>query len=165
MNHANTGIYYWTPSLEIAPHNTGYVIRIQDDDTGNFQSSAPFGISNPSYVKPASTTATPTSNVTSLLLIINGTSTATSVMYANTTAPYPMTASGGAINSTVIRPTGSSGVPSSLLTATQGANGGSSTGGSQPAQTSAPPGNAAGKLGASCAGALLGVAAVAAFIL
>ncbi|KAI9705022.1 MAG: hypothetical protein M1836_006804 [Candelina mexicana] len=187
LRRANTGVFMWTPDISIAPYPTGYVIRVVDDDTGNFQSTAPFGISNPNYINTTSTvassSATPTvssaSNVKSVLLILNGTTTSTSTLapYANATvtnsaqnatptAPYPMTASGGAINSTVIQPTGSTGVPTSLLTATSVGSGPSPTANSPPAAASTTrPASAAGKLGATCGGALLGLAAIVAFIL
>ena len=50
----NTGNYWWTPSDDLEPGETGYGIQLIVDATGQYQYSTQFGISNPGWIpKPS----------------------------------------------------------------------------------------------------------------
>ncbi|KAI5247544.1 hypothetical protein E4T43_02018 [Aureobasidium subglaciale] len=45
----NTGSYEWTPDTKLAPNTTYYGIELIVEETGQYQYSTQFGISNPNY--------------------------------------------------------------------------------------------------------------------
>ena len=138
----NLGSYSWTPATDLVPGTTGYGIQLIDDETGQYQYSTQFGIANPSYsssssssiISASSTSAVSTSPsapvayMTSSLTLstswtapANATSTTVPPSY-NTTTPmistgYPIASTGGLpINGSIVYPTGSMTIPSSLAT-------------------------------------------------
>ncbi|KAF2497242.1 hypothetical protein BU16DRAFT_560552 [Lophium mytilinum] len=180
----NTGSFEWTPAATLEPDTTHYGIQLIVDADGEYQYTSQFGISNPSYSKssssssavapktssesksayPSSSSAivsaastpcstskavvTPIYSANSTSAYITGTGTAYSTFVASTGAPHH--------NSSIIYPSKSMTVPSSLLTYTTG---------SAPSGTSAsvPVGTgAAGHVKASLglAGAIAGLVMV-----
>ncbi|OCL02947.1 hypothetical protein AOQ84DRAFT_400919 [Glonium stellatum] len=142
----NTGTYEWTPPTTLEPDTTHYGIQLIVDATGQYQYSPQFGISNPSY---AGASASASSVASSILASITAASTtnstaptstpasASSSTPINTTAltitPYGTASShfvastGFAGNSSIVQPTKSMSVPSSLLTSATGAAGSASS--------------------------------------
>jgi len=146
-NIQNTGTYVWTPSTDLQPDTTGYGIQLICDDTGAYQYSTQFGISNPSYTGGSSnstSTSTPSNSTMS--------SSSTTVSVLSTGMP--------ASNSSIIQPTGTMSVPSTLGTAAATTVVATTVGTTHaPAST-----GAAGRLGMSIGGAVAALAAaVAAF--
>jgi hypothetical protein len=127
---ANSGSLVWTPSadLEATTGNTGYGIQLIDDVTGQYQYSTQFGISKDGCVavsssaKPSSTPAggysasTPAPSKPAS----SGYPTANSTLITKTSTPilYPTSAPHG--NSTLVQPTHSLTVPSSLRPSASG---------------------------------------------
>ncbi|KAF2095384.1 hypothetical protein NA57DRAFT_59400 [Rhizodiscina lignyota] len=60
-NTPNTGSYSWTPSTDLAPESTHYGIQLICDQTGAYQYTTQFGISNPSYSGSSSSSSISTS--------------------------------------------------------------------------------------------------------
>jgi len=146
---ANTGTYDWTPSLDLQPDTTGYGIQLICDDTGAYQYSTQFGISNDNYSgsNSSSSAAYPSSTVAS-----------NTTMTTQTSSEVTVLSTGMPANSSVIQPTSAMTVPSTL--------------GSEPTTTAATATTsqgavstgAAGRLGMSLGGAVAALAvAVAAF--
>jgi hypothetical protein len=142
-NLDNTGTYVWTPSTDLQPDTTGYGIQLICDDTGAYQYSAQFGISNPNYSNSSSSSSyssSPASNSTM--------SSSSSKTVSVHSTGMPVT------NTSIIQPTGTMTVPTTLEATTATAettNNPTSTG-------------AAGRLGMSVGGAVAALAvAVAAF--
>ena len=145
---ANSGSFVWTPSASLEADVSRYGLQITDDVTGNFQYSNQFGISKgpecngfvassassspyngggypvstpaPSSAKPTSS-AVPTSKANSTTIVTKTSSTPVVV-----SSGYP------AVNSTIVLPSKSLSVPSSLL---GGATGSASPTRSAPAQS------------------------------
>jgi len=144
-NIDNTGTYDWTPSTDLQPDTTGYGIQLICDDTGAFQYSTQFGISNPDYTNSTSSSypsSTAASNTT---------------MTTKTSSSAHVFSTGVPPNSSVIQPTNTPTVPSTLEPTT--------TIVATTAGTKAPVSTgAAGRLGMSLGGAVAALAvAVAAF--
>ncbi|KAK6501465.1 hypothetical protein TWF481_009303 [Arthrobotrys musiformis] len=53
----NSGSYSWTPKTDLEPDTTHYGIQLIIDANGQYQYSNQFGISNPDYEEPATTTS------------------------------------------------------------------------------------------------------------
>jgi len=168
---ANSGSFVWTPSASLEPDTSRYGLQITDDVTGNFQYSNQFGISRgaecngyvassmsssayngggypvstpaPSSVKTSS--AVPTSKANSTTVV---TKTSSSVVVVS--SGYP------AVNSTMVLPSKSMSVPSSLL--------GSATGSSSPTR-SAPAQSTGGASTLSAGFSLFGAVAAMAYML
>jgi hypothetical protein len=100
----NTGTYVWTPSTSLQPDTTGYGLQLICDDTGEYQYSTQFGISNPNYSGSNSSSASTSgsgysSNSTASV-------TSSSAYYASTGMPVN--------SSSIVSPTKSMSVPSTL---------------------------------------------------
>lgn len=161
----NSGSYEWTPeaSLEATTDATGYGLKIVDDVTGDFQYSTQFGISKdackdepsgtpsgyptytstqiPSYTAPPSYTPSASSTVNS----------SSTTIYVPT--GYPHSTGAPVYNSSIVLPTKSMTVPSTLLP--------SATSGSPSSGTTPPPEStgaaSALKAGFGLAGAVAGL--------
>jgi hypothetical protein len=138
-NIANSGSYEWTPEKTLADTNgkpLGYGIQLIDEVTGFYQYSTQFGIKNDAVVVSSSASASAAGYSTALP------ASSSAVIYStapasNTTVVYPTHVTSSAYvastgypvhNSTIIQPTGSLTVPSSLkTTATPTAPSGTST--------------------------------------
>ncbi|KAK6400960.1 hypothetical protein LTR81_023850 [Elasticomyces elasticus] len=182
----NSGSYVWTVSTDLAPGETGYGLQLIDDKTGAYQYTTQFGVSNPDY-NPAKVSSTSSTRATSTksasishypsishyasitksasasatvthTVVANGTTTA-----GNHTIPITSTivASTGGLpaNGSVVYPTGSMTVPSSLHSSATG--GGASATGSSTAPIQA---NSASGMATSFVG-LVVAAGVAVFVL
>ncbi|KAF2841078.1 hypothetical protein M501DRAFT_991006 [Patellaria atrata CBS 101060] len=156
----NTGTYDWTPSADLEPDTLRYGIQLIVDANGQYQYSPQFGISNPSYTSvatsiPATTasgTAYPTETFPSIYPTTTGAYNTTILTHPYTTTTYVAPTGSMPVNSSVVYPTVSMTVPTSLFT-TGTPTGAESTGLTLPT-------GAAGKVGMSVAGAVAGVAAV-----
>lgn len=146
----NTGTYVWTPSTDLAPGTSGYGIQLICDDTGEYQYSTQFGISNPNYTGGNSTSASSYSS-----------STASSNATMSTTSSSMSVLSTGmpANSSSILQPSSSMTVPTTLQS-----SGATAAGSGTPTATRAVSTGAAGRLGVSVGGAVAALAvAVAAF--
>jgi len=173
----NTGTFEWTPSTSLEPDTTHYGIQLLVDATGQYQYSTQFGISNPDYSSASSSIASssassataylsssPVSAIVSAASTPCTTSTASltpiysvnSTSYFHGTGTHTYVASTGfpVHNSSIILPTKSMSVPSSLLTTATPTAGTAGTA----APSSAPTG-AAGhvRAGLGLAGAIAGL--------
>ncbi|MCJ1245868.1 hypothetical protein MMC30_003072 [Trapelia coarctata] len=137
----NSGTYTWTPESSLEPDTTHYGIQLIDDESGAYQYTSQFGISNPSYSSAsASATTTATSPAVSQITdgqvqapktttsyTTTGSSTVTKVVSvvasAVTTATVKTTVSASITlhNSTILSPTNNMTVPATLKTTTTGA--------------------------------------------
>ena len=75
----NTGTYVWTPATNLQPDVTHYGIQLIDDQTGAYQYTSQFGISNPSAAASSPTTTIATTSAGSIFL-------QTSTLAANSSA-------------------------------------------------------------------------------
>lgn len=161
----NTGTYQWTPADTLEPDTTHYGIQLIVDATGQYQYTTQFGISNPSY-KPVSSssvsgygatsagsTATPTSGA-------NSTSLATYHPTVITSSHYVASTGSPVNSSSVVLPTKSMSIPSSLLTSATSAGGASSVAASASARATST--GAAGHIqaGLGLVGAVAGLVMV-----
>ncbi|MCJ1235053.1 hypothetical protein MMC14_003017 [Varicellaria rhodocarpa] len=87
----NTGSYIWTPSSSLQPDTTHYGIQLIDDQTGAYQYTSQFGISNPSYTSAVATTGSVTSATAAVSEYSDG----------QPQAPTTATAAAGATSSAV----------------------------------------------------------------
>ncbi|EME83317.1 uncharacterized protein MYCFIDRAFT_215265 [Pseudocercospora fijiensis CIRAD86] len=80
----NNGSYVWTPKDDLEPTDNaqGYGIQLIDDATGQYQYTTQFGISNPDYKKPVSSSSSSSSSQSK-------TPTAPTSSSYNSKAPYP----------------------------------------------------------------------------
>jgi len=166
----NSGTYSWTPSTALENDVTHYGLQLIVESTGQYQYSTQFGISNPKYSSVSSSaastaasvsksahaeTASSTSSCTTTALYTSASANATSV-YSTGTGYHTFTAStGGPIsNSSIVYPTKSMSVPSSLKTTATTVAGSSAAATTTPAAT-----GAAGHLtaGLGLAGAIAGL--------
>jgi len=128
----NSGSFEWTPAsnLPATSDNTGYGLQIIDDVTGQYQYSTQFGISKgeacESYVTPSPSSSrygggypvsTPVSSSMGMSMeesskVMTSTVKMTSTMITYTSVAYPTGSMPG--NGTIVMPTGSMTVPSSL---------------------------------------------------
>lgn len=174
----NTGTYEWTPSTSLEPDVTHYGIQLLVDATGQYQYSTQFGISNPDYSSVSSSVASssPTAYLSSssasssasahVLAVSTSCTTTTAsltpIHSANSTIYFVGTGTSSHVastgfpvhNSSIILPTKSMSVPSSLLTAATSVAGTAGT-----AAPSAAPTGAAGHIraGLGLAGAIAGL--------
>ncbi|KAK6518105.1 hypothetical protein TWF506_005266 [Arthrobotrys conoides] len=58
----NTGSYTWTPKTDLEDDTTHYGIQIIIDSNGQYQYSTQFGVSNPNYKPPTSSSAVATTS-------------------------------------------------------------------------------------------------------
>ena len=136
---ANTGSYSWTPSTDLEADVTHYGLEIIDDVNGQYQYSTQFGISNDyvsssssssaagysTAVSSASADSYSTAAPYSTYAPASSTAASTSCLNSTTTVYVPPTGTGyatatGGANSTIILPSKSLTVPSSLLTSATG---------------------------------------------
>lgn len=177
----NTGTFEWTPSTSLEPDTTHYGIQLLVDATGQYQYSTQFGISNPDYSSASSSIASssPTAYLSSSPVssaIVSAASTpcttstaslistasltpiysanSTSYFHGTGTSTYVASTGFPVHNSSIILPTKSMSVPSSLLTTATPTAGTAGTA----APSSAPTG-AAGhvRAGLGLAGAIAGL--------
>ena len=140
----NSGKFTWTPSTDLAPtvDAHGYGIQLVDDATGQYQYSTQFGISNDKAPVSSSASAatdygngypTPSSSIPSYES--SKPAANSTAIYTPITSSHPVASTGYPVsNTSIIYPTKSMSVPSSLKT--------SATGGSVPSAsstTSSPP--------------------------
>ncbi|KAI9888518.1 MAG: hypothetical protein M1814_006852 [Vezdaea aestivalis] len=109
---ANTGTYQWTPPATLEPDTTRYGIQLIVDSNGAYQYTSQFGISNPNYTGGnATTTTTGAANGTATTYVVPTTA-------VNTTCIYCLgnvTASAQTVPSSIVLPTGTLTVPSTLV--------------------------------------------------
>jgi hypothetical protein len=129
---SNTGSFSWTPSTELEADVTHYGLQIIDDVNGQFQYSTQFGISNDvvssstegyytatvTASSEAYSVPTPTATVTASS--VYPVSESTTCESSTTTLYIPPTGTGYPGNSTIVLPSKSMTVPSSLLTSATG---------------------------------------------
>jgi len=123
----NTGTFEWTPSDTLEPDTTHYGIQLIVDATGQYQYTTQFGISNPGYKAVSSgassliASVTASANVTapSSTPAANGTTSLTP--YGTITSHYVASTGFPVNSSSIVLPTKSMSVPSSLLTSATGA--------------------------------------------
>jgi hypothetical protein len=126
----NTGTFEWTPPTTLEPDTTHYGIQLIVDATGQFQYSTQFGISNPNYASASGassliasatgSTANSTAPSSTPAASISLTTTVSLTPYGTATSYY-VASTGAPANSSVVLPTKSMSVPSSLLTSATGA--------------------------------------------
>ncbi|KAF2623168.1 hypothetical protein BU25DRAFT_414674 [Macroventuria anomochaeta] len=143
----NSGSFAWTPASSLEADTTHYGLQLIDDVTGQYQYSTQFGISKDDCsVVVSSSSAAPVASSTPAGYPVASSSTpagypvkssssagypvaSSSVVKSTPVAPYPTTVKtvgtvAPGYNSTIIQPTGSLTVPSSLRpSATGAANG------------------------------------------
>jgi hypothetical protein len=142
----NSGSFVWTPasSLEATAGNTGYGLQLIDDVTGQYQYSTQFGISKGpecnSYVTPSSSSmpygggypvatssaasskaASAVSSSAASVKPVTSTKANSSVVVITKTSSHMVASTGApAGNATLVQPTRSMSVPSSLLMSATG---------------------------------------------
>jgi len=133
----NTGTFEWTPPTTLEADTSHYGIQLIVDATGQFQYSTQFGISNPGYaavsgsssliasVTAAAVNSTAPSSTPAASASANIT-TAASLTHYSTATSHHVASTGAPGNSSVVLPTKSMSVPSSLLTSATGAVGSAS---------------------------------------
>lgn len=147
----NSGSFSWTPASTLEADSSRYGLQLIDDVTGQYQYSTQFGVSKDDCAVVASSSSVASSSAApSSTPAGYGTESSTpagypvassSVVKTSSVAPYPTTvktvatssaahvASTGApgYNSTIIKPTGSMTVPTSLRPSATGAGNGTSS--------------------------------------
>ncbi|KAI9727412.1 MAG: hypothetical protein M1834_008418 [Cirrosporium novae-zelandiae] len=129
-NIENSGSYIWTPSTSLEPDTTHYGIELIVENTGAYQYSTQFGISNDKYNETSSSSASSSTGSTKTA-ISTGTAVGTITATGTGVASTGMAVS----NSSIIQPTISMSVPATLQTSASAT--GSATGTSTAAATGA----------------------------
>lgn len=134
----NTGTFEWTPPTTLEADTSHYGIQLIVDATGQFQYSTQFGISNPGYaavsgsssliasVTAAAVNSTAPSSTPAASASASANITAASLTHYSTATSHHVASTGAPGNSSVVLPTKSMSVPSSLLTSATGAVGSAS---------------------------------------
>lgn len=131
----NTGTFEWTPPSTLEPDTTHYGIQLIVDATGQFQYSTQFGISNAGYAgvsgsssliasvtaEAVNSTAPSSTPAASVSASASANITSASLTHLSTATSHHVASTGAPGNSSVVLPTKSMSVPSSLLTSATGA--------------------------------------------
>lgn len=167
----NTGTFEWTPPTTLEPDTSHYGIQLIVDATGQFQYSTQFGIENAGYAAVsgassliASVTAqavnstAPSSTPAASASASANITTPVSLTHLSTATSHYVASTGAPGNSSVVLPTKSMSVPSSLLTSATGAAASVSASASAASATSTPTGAASHvRAGLGLVGAVAGL--------
>ncbi|MCJ1365738.1 hypothetical protein MMC16_004863 [Acarospora aff. strigata] len=86
---ANTGVYVWTPSAALEPDTSHYGIQLIVDETGQYQYTTQFGISNPAF--GASSSSASSSSASSSSATTTATTTAIPTQEPSSSSTTTMT--------------------------------------------------------------------------
>ncbi|QDS70241.1 hypothetical protein FKW77_007254 [Venturia effusa] len=166
----NTGTYSWTPASDLEQSlGSGYGLQLINDADGTFQYSVQFGISNAAPVSSAASSSSASSAAPSLPGLATGggygydapSNATTSYLPSLTISKYVVASTGYPLgNSSIVHPTGSITVPSTLKPTTKATSASEAgAGASSPVTSSRPVATgAASQLGMSLGGAVVALA-------